>query len=259
LSDYVSSQIISLSAPIFDAIQTFTIFQQDMVQNFRKLNVVNSSTDGKILDNGLPFIYTVDGTNEVYQKESNPIRSTLEELKKDYETLALQYFKYDTYMKEQSVITELYPKTKIGAGKFKPVQTQLLSNDFDKAFFMVIARVFSDVNKFLEFKQSLLTNGLKDVPKFEIKLNQICEDFKKIVDTELASEEKLFADIRLKQDFINYEKKDSYPPGKTRKLQYTTVPNQQTETEQKKLVKDVWADINVDSDNKKWDGKVKFN
>lgn len=262
LEAYVANHLGNFDAAITTNVQEFDIFQQDMVQNFRKLNVVNSRTDGKMLDTGKPFVYAVDATNEVTQSTTIPTQSTLIELKNDYETLGIKYNDYIKFLKSADIllVREDYPKTKEGAGDFKPLSQKLNSSTIqDKRFYMVMCRIFSDKNKLTDFITFLLREGLKDINKFENKLEKVCNEFKDIVNEELKEQEKYFKKIKDKQEFINYQNSNSFPPNKVRKFKYTTIIPTDKKTEKENLVNNLWKDVNVNTDPKTWEGKVKFN
>jgi len=262
LEAYVTNHLTNFDTAISTNVQTFNIFQQDMIQNFRQLNVVNSRTDGKMLDTGKPFVYAVDATNEVAQSTTIPTQSTLIELKNDYETLGIKYNDYIKFLKSADIllVREDYPKTKEGAGNFKPLSQKLNSSTIqDKRFYMVMCRIFYDKNKLTDFITFLLREGLKDVNKFENKLEKVCNEFKDIVNEELKEQEKYFKKIKDKQEFINYQNSNSFPPNKVRKFKYTTIIPTDKKTEKENLVNNLWKDVNVNTDPKTWEGKAKFN
>jgi len=259
LIEYLTSTQTEFTVPIAQNIQEFSIVEQDIVQNIRKLNVVNNKTDGKILENGKPFVYTISGTDEVSNK-NQAIPNTLNELSIDYRDLSLRYDAYNNFMKSSNnkILGWNYSSKKELAGDFSTLNPEL-SNIVDKRFFMIMSGVFSDKNKLTDFKNKLLAQGLKDVNKFEKSLDKVCDKFKKLVDDELKNESTFFKSIRQNKDFINFEKIDTYTKGKVRKFVYTTVKNDTTQTTQEKLVSDVWSNVNVNTDVKTWDGKIKFN
>jgi hypothetical protein len=49
-----------------------------------------------------------------------------------------------------------------------------------------------------------------------------------------------------------------YPKGKLRKFEYTTIPDTATDAQQQKDIMALYSGVNSDSDNKYYDGKIKF-
>jgi outer membrane protein OmpA-like peptidoglycan-associated protein len=252
LKQYIQQIQTNFSVSISKNIQDFTISQQDMVQNFRKINCLNNRTDGKILENGTPFVYTIKGTDEV---TNTSFANTFNELYVDYENLSIQYQKYNDFIEGQSLLLSSYPTEEESAGDFVVLDVKAFENIQDKRLFMIMSQIFIDNNKLTSFKEFLLSQGLKEVKKFEKKLNKACENFKNIVEDELEAESDFLKKIKENKQFIDFQKVDVYPKGKVRKLEYTTV---NTTEDQKNLIKDVWSNQNANSDTEVWEGKLIF-
>jgi hypothetical protein len=81
-------------------------------------------------------------------------------------------------------------------------------------------------------------------------------------DKELAAEEKMFKELRRDKylkDYLNSPDKILYPKGKTRKFEYTTIPNQNTNATQETNIRKVFSTTNTNEDTKTFDGKASFN
>ena len=95
------------------------------------------------------------------------------------------------------------------------------------------------------------------------KFGNIVDDLTKIYEKELKEEEKIF--VKLKKDSIYKDltegiEDEMYKSKKTRKFNYTTVPDpDQTIVDyQTKAIRDLYKSVNVDNDNTTFNGKVKF-
>lgn len=265
---YIDTFLLEFPIALSNATQIFTLFQQGIVQEFRKLNVVNKLTDGKILENGLPFVYTTSATTEVTSRNIPNVTNTVTELSYDYNNLSLRYQEILSFYKTNGIIPatndEAYKNTQSEAGNFKPKSTAFGNTDAvlekaDKAMFMLLCRIFQDKNKLKQFKNELMAGDLKKEKKFESKLDSICDDFRDKVLKELEADKKYFEDLKKKQQYIDLKTKDVYPtdPKVTRKFKYTTVPGQSNQT-QKDEIKKLWSDQNQNNDKTTWDGKIKF-
>ena len=253
--------------------QEFIKFEQDFIFLIRQLNVINESTDGKLLQGNKPRVYNLSGTSEVSEtsKESSPAPvNTAEELSYDYEKVYTSLFDYNDYLSgiklkgdpKYEVIT-----TKYTDGEFSALDQQSLQITYDQTFYMVIARVLSDKNKKQKFIDSIIKGDLlkpesnKPV-NVKNKFTSIVDEITKIYDKELALEEKMFKDLRkdpfLKQ-YLSSPDKILYPKGKTRKFDYTTVPNQNTNTTQEQNIINIYKTVNTNEDKNTFDGKVSFN
>jgi hypothetical protein len=61
------------------------------------------------------------------------------------------------------------------------------------------------------------------------------------------------------KNFLSSPDEKLYPKGKTRKFNYTTIPNQNTNATQETNIKNVFSTTNTNQDTQTFDGKVSFN
>ena len=63
--EYITNLSSTFSTEVSKLTQEIVLFEQNYVQIIRKLNLINSKTDGKILETGTPRVYNIDGTDQV--------------------------------------------------------------------------------------------------------------------------------------------------------------------------------------------------
>jgi hypothetical protein len=263
--DYITSLSSTFPSEITTITQELTILQQSYVQNIRKLNLINSKTDGKLLDAGTPRVYNIKGTNPISDLSNNPNvvpTDTYDELRLDYISLRDALKDFSDLLDTERIVskTSLYREgdfTEIDEGSFKSIE--------DKRFFLVISRIFNDKNKLEEFKKYVIKGELVDVKdpvKLLKKFDDITDDIEKRYSKEIKKEEKKFDKFKtnkLYTSFTNGLEKKMYPKGKTRKFNYTTVADPATEKDQKTNIQNLYRTVNVPPLEKDtFDGKIKF-
>ena len=251
---FIESLRSEFQSTVFEKNQNIVNQELELVQTFRKLNVIKEKTDGKILENTTAFIYNISGTSSVTQPTQQS--DTYGELLNDYSLVALSLGKYDTFLINKLILTSTYSTL----GSFTPLsQTFVVANEYDKRMFMVMARIFENKDKLEKFKDTVISSDISGTPKLRKTFDKICDDFREKVLKELKAEEKYIKDIKENKEYLDFINTNVYPKGKTRKFTYTTVPNQTTNSQQITLIKNVYSDQNVDNDNKTFNGKIKFN
>jgi hypothetical protein len=258
LNNYINSYQEEFSNGIFTKIQEITTQEESMVQYFRKINLLITKTDGKILENGKPRVYNIKGTSEVNSASAKSPLTTYEELSIDYGSIGEKLQDFETYLKGDGIdiITSDYTEP----GLFKPKSSGLGSIE-DKRQFMVLSQIFGNKNKYTDFINKIISGELltvKSPSNLKNKFEKICEDFKKIVDKELLSESNHIKKIKESPTYTDYVNKFVYPKGKLRKFEYTTIPDPATDAQQQKDIMALYSGVNSDSDNKSYDGKIKF-
>jgi len=235
--------------------------QQEYIQYIRKLNFVNSLSDGKLLETGVPKIYNISKTDKVTNTGPNVVYAdTYEEFYGDYLTVYIQLEEYLITLSNKQII----PVTTVTDGSFTPISKFNGSRE-DMTFFMVISRIFMDKNKVDDFKKQIMTANVKNVTKpkkLEKTFNKIVDDLVDTYSDEVKSEEKLYSKFKTDSEFTKYTKDIEtllYKKGKTRVFNFTTVPDPAKKDTQEKALKDLYAPLNPNTDVKTFDGKVKFN
>jgi outer membrane protein OmpA-like peptidoglycan-associated protein len=261
--DYITNLSSIFASEITTITQELTIQQQTYIQNIRKLNLISSNTDGKILDTGIPRIYNISGTDQISNSSIPPPGDTYEEFINDYDSLALTLTEYRDLLNENIIVSEdsLY-----NGGDFTAVNETLFTiGEEDKRFFLVISRIFNNPNKIEEFKKSVIKGDLvniQDPVKLQTKFNNIVDDIAKRYSKEIKEEEKKFEKFKSGSDYKSFTdgiENKMYPKGKTRKFEYTTVVNTTTESTQKTDISNLYKTVNVPPlDKNTFNGKIKF-
>ena len=265
LNNYINNLKSEFSSGIFSSMQELTTQEENMVQYFRQVNLVNTKTDGLITDKGVPRVYNLSGTSEVNKTStdgtgSSPI-DTYEEVWKDYEKIGNKLNSFNTLISSNTVIIIPPPLGVTEPGDFilKSNQSFIIET---KRMFMVLARIFSDKNKLTDFENKIISGELKNVKdpyNLSNKFNKICDNFLDMVNTELKAEEKFYTDFKKSKEYKSFITQDVYNKGKLRKFNYTTVPNPSTDTKQSSDVLNLYKTNTNNQDKQTWTDKVKFN
>jgi hypothetical protein len=260
--DYLTNLSSTFASEITTITQELTIQQQTYVQNIRKLNLISSNTDGKILDSGIPRIYNISGTDQISNSSIPVPGDTYQEFINDYDSLALTLQEYTTLLNDNDIVSNI---SLYDGGDFTPVNESLFTTYGDKRFFLVISRIFNNPNKLEEFKKSVIKGDLvniQDPVKLQKKFNDITDDIAKRYSKEIKDEEKKFEKFKSDSEYKSFTdgiENKMYPKGKTRKFEYTTVVNTTTESTQKTDISNLYKTVNVPPLNKDtFNGKIKF-
>ena len=239
LTTYIKTKVQNnFSNSIQQIIQNLSTQQESLVQNIRKINLICEKTDGIIVGGGNVRVYNLEG-NETLKALNTDFKKFSDNLTKFYGDKGL-----DTGTKNLGI--KLNPEKGLGV------------------FYMVIAQTFK--NKKNEFRTSVLGVMLKDKAsekkyKKEIEaFDSSLDDLSKIYINELEYENKEYGKRKekIKKEFIDKILENIYVKGKERKFTYTTVPID-TDIEQKKKIKELYATQNPNTNEKTFDGKIKFN
>jgi hypothetical protein len=263
LNNYINNLKSEFSSGIFSSMQELTTQEENMVQYFRQVNLVNTKTDGLITDKGVPRVYNLSGTTEVNKPSSGQLSDTNVEMWGDYQDMGNKLISFDELMKDSNV-TIIPPSlnvTEPGDFILRKSQTFFVSIE-NKRMFMVLARIFSDKNKLTDFENKIISGDLKNVKdpyNLSNKFNKICNNFLDMVNTELKAEEKFYIDFKKSKGYKPFITQDVYNKGKLRKFNYTTVPNPSTNTKQSSDVLNLYKNNTNNQDKQTWTDKVKFN
>jgi hypothetical protein len=237
--------------------------QVDYVQDIRKVNFINSLTDGKILDDGSVKIYNLTETDKTSASGTNTVHAnTYDELTADFTNIYIQLESYLVLLSDDRDGPSIIPPAPLAMGEFTPFK--LDGGQENQTFFMVIGRLFSDKDKVIEFNSSILTqnittanNKLKRV--FENVVDDLASDYSK----EIKAEEKVYEKFKKDSGFLKFTdgiEEILYKKGKGRIFNFTTVPNAAKEAQQKTDLTNLYkGDASLISDLEKFDGKIKFN
>ena len=240
----------------------------DYVQDIRKINLIASLTDGKILDDGSVKLYNLTGSEKTTGGSTPPYVDTYSELKGDYSRAYGKLNDYLTLLKNNKIIPGENPV--LGgftplSGDFKP-NINNVSDRENKTFFMVMGRLFSDKNKVIEFNDSIMTQNItsiSDNKKLKRKFENIVDDLVSLYSKEIKEEDKVYEKFKKESKYLEYTKgveEILYKKGKTRIFNFTTVPISTTEAQQKTdLINLYKGDPSLINTLDTFDGKIKFN
>jgi len=232
LKKYVENLSKTFSNGIVETYNGIYNFEITYAQIIRKISLVCSSTDGKLLEGGRPRVYNLAGTSGVspltYKQQDRTIGTdptTKEELYNDFNNSFTVLKDYNKPFLENTKITTmgLYQ-----GGNFDTIIDGIFNGKEEKVFFLIMSRIITDKNKKQQFIDSLLTGDLKSNNKFKKLLNDVIDDLDTKYTKELNAEEKIFKDLRKNKTFKEYvDSPDTkfYPKGKPRKFTYSTIPS----------------------------------
>jgi hypothetical protein len=224
-----------------------------MVQVFRKINFVTTLSDGVIIDLK-PKIYNISGTTEV-SPLSNPLPiDTYDELSSDYKSVSNNIIKFDGFLTTNQIIYDGYNEP----GGFKAFGTEIQELP-DKRFFMIMAQIFNDKDKFNTFKSLIITNEMdKSTSTLKRKFNTIVNNFEDKVKNELSAEEVFYKKLKKSKEYRDYLVVENlYKKGKTRKFIYNTEPSSRNDEQSSNLML-LYKGNNI-GDKTTWTDKTQFN
>ena len=266
MKEYISNLEKTFTNGVSMIMQDLTLFQQNYVQIIRKINLVVTKTDGKLLDTNLPRVYSILGI------PTEGADNTYVELTKDFATLDKVHGKFSDLLKNPSYAIGFTSETYKGPGDFKVLNVSDFEGNTEgktkanKTFYLVMSRILSDKNKKDEFINYVIKGdilNIKDPVNLKNKFENIVDDLAKIYQKEIKEEEKIFTKLKKDSTYKDLTEgidEEMYKPKKTRKFNYTTVPDsdQSIVDYQSKAIRDLYKSVNVDDDNNTFNGKVKF-
>jgi hypothetical protein len=252
MKDYLDSLSQTYNNDIAMAIQEMVEFQQNYVYLLRKINLISTATDGKILENNQPRVYNISGTSgvsksSVYADGTVPL-DTFEELKSDYNRL--EYTLMDSKDGFNSIIgadgyffafSNVYSRKDNGCF-FYVTDDKKISTIPDLNFFLLMARVITDKNKRDEFINFVIKGSIANYNSpvsLRNKFEKAVDNLEKIYSKELEAEKNKFNQFKNSSKFKNLTDGITdimYSTGKLRKFDYTTVPGPNNETQKQNII-----------------------
>jgi hypothetical protein len=251
LEEEVSKMESEINNIVIEPVNTMTSYQEKYNYTLRKMDVVCDKLDGIKLGTGEYKVYTLTGNNineiiKVYTTNVNPI--SVGNKLKEYNNKILD-------VEPNSILK----KINYNDNNFNPITNAFASFGDETAsrrFYMTMSPIFLDDNKFNSFVTNL-TSGpkIKTNPLLVKGIEKLSNDFKVKCKEEHDAELKFFDDLMKGSDYQTYEK---YAITEfDTKVQYTTdkVGNN---LQKKNRLKDLYLDVNVNTNNKTYNGKVTF-
>jgi hypothetical protein len=237
LKNYIKKVQPSLSTKFATTIQTITSYEQEFYQLIRKISLVAKQVDGKLLSGNIPRVYNLSGTTGSADTDID----TLDELREDFKEFTLVMSDYNVILQYYHIIND--DTLQYFNGDYDtPFETELL-NEYDKYFYMVMARDLTDQNTLTQFENDMskeLTSNNQLIRRLNRSIGDVADRYKK----QLKKEEKIFTDFKKSSDYKEFTEgldDKMYVKGKTRKFVYDTTPNSNV-TENGNLIKSIYLE-----------------
>jgi hypothetical protein len=252
LIDIITERLDELNETLIGPQNEITKYQEDYVQTFRKLDLVNHKIDGYRLDTGKFKVYNL----QLPTPSPNPTPFNL--IAENYQT-NVSFILLDYITKLQSsnvlnedVITDDYnfkPLLKSDSPLFK------FSTAEEERFYLCMSSIFTDDARYKPFVESLMTELVKKNTLMEKDIRDICEKLKLLFVKEKETEIKLLKDF---EDGPSYQTFKNYviEPFET-KMKYSTEKDNNYK-DNEKLLKQTYSDNNINNDNN-FNNKITFN
>ena len=222
---YVNDYKVGFSTPIFTKVAEITKQQTDMVQVFRKVNLILDKIDGKRPEKIIPIIYNLTPTNQVDTSDI-PLEDTQQVMVSDYYKVSENM---NNYINNVLVGDELFIDNSggsfydtFGPGSFLTSSDEL-ENLVDQHMFIILSNIFDDKDKLNDFVNKVITDDLSSNKRLKRKFEKVCDDFAKKVRRELREENKMIDKFLKSDKYVKFIKEDPYTHGKTRVFNYSTV------------------------------------
>ncbi len=264
LKEYVTGIKPDFITNVSNSVNDLVLLQQDYIQYIRKANLVLSKTDGIINSNNEPEVYDISGDTftqlETYLKKITDKHKEFYLVKEGIvEAQECLYLNEEHYKKSSSTFTDVrgcdYFNSCNANSDSKTSRDYLMFSDPNNRLYQVMAHIFNDDNSKNELKTFILNGQYSNITLV----------------TEVVDQ----AILQCSNKFNSYTKvnKDSYDKINTTPL-YKTLIKSPIEgdikfeltykkvsgtSQQKKDIKELYSNVNVNNKEKTFDGKIKFN
>ena len=265
LKEYVTGIKTDFITNVSNSVNDLVLLQQDYIQYIRKANLVLSKTDGIMNSNNEPDVYDISG--DMFTQLETYLKKITDKHKEFYlvkegivEAQECLYLDEGHYKKLSSTFTDdrgcdYFSSCEGKQSNSKESRDYLMFSDPNNRFYQVMANIFNDDNSKNELKTFILNGQYSNM----------------LLVTEVVDNAILNCSIK----FNAYTKlnKDSYDKIKTTPLYLTLMipPIEDTvkfgltytkvsgTSQQKKNIKELYSNVNVNNKEKTFDGKIKFN
>jgi hypothetical protein len=261
MCQYIDDMTSSYNSGLESIIKDIVSQENSLLTLISKLNLINTKTDGIIKDGSTPVVYNISGSTGSGEVNSASlgVSNTFDEFSKDYKTLPTNLVKFNELLTKEKILTKDYTINE----PFKPL-TNKVDEKSDLLFFMVMARVLTDPNKLESYKNFVISGPLTNPKNKKIakEFKNICDDLSKQYKDELDGEEKMFSKFKKNKDYAKYTTgitEIMYPKGKVRKMKYSTVKIDATQSKQEQDLKNIYGTVNYGEKAKNlnyFDGKI---
>jgi hypothetical protein len=257
LKEYVTGIKPDFITNVSNSVNDLVLLQQDYIQYIRKANLVLSKTDGIMNSNNEPDVYDISGDTftqlQTYLKKITDkhieFYGPQNVVKKD----DLLYLNEDHYKKTSCTFNDA--SASLGGTDVSNKRDIIVNSDEKNRFYQVMSNIFNDENSRNELKTFILNGQYGNI-----------QEVTKVVDLAVSGCATLF---NLYTDF----NKTKYDGIKNNPLYLTLIKSPIEDnvkfglkykkvsgtSPQKKAVKELYSNVNVDNKEKTFDGKIKFN
>jgi hypothetical protein len=221
--------------------------QEDYIQTFRKLDLVNHKVDGYKLETGEYKVYTLVDSGQTDADVFDLILDNYQ-LKVGVDTYEYILLLTEKYILDQNILN--------GDDNFYPIYEDEFLTPETSRFYFVMSNIFTDDTKFKSFVESLITEKVKLNTFMEKDIREVCEELRVLFVKEFDAEKKIFTDFEKSpeyQKYLNF-KIDTFET----KLSYTTAKKPEHKDNQK-LLKQLYSDFNINNNRETFNDKVTFN
>jgi hypothetical protein len=252
LIDIITERLDELNETLIGPQNEITKYQENYVQTFRKLDLVNHKIDGYRLDTGKFKVYNLQLPTPV--PDPDPFSSVTRNYQIKTSLILNEYISGLTKNKilDLNVITDDYnfkPLLKSDSPLFK------FSTAEEERFYLCMSGIFTDDARYKPFVESLMTELVKKNTLMEKDIRDICEKLKLLFVKEKETEIKLLKDFETSptyQTFKNYV----IEPFET-KMKYSTEKDNNYK-DNEKLLRKTYSDNNINNENN-FNDKITFN
>jgi len=259
LKEYVTGIKPDFITNVSNSVNDLVLLQQDYIQYIRKANLVLSKTDGIMNSNNEPDVYDISGVADSFTQLQTYLKKITDKhiefygpenvVKKD----DLLYLNEDPYKKISCTFNDA--SGGLGGTGVEKQRDIIVNNDEKNRFYQVMANIFNDENSRNELKTFILNGQYGNI-----------QEVTKVVDLAVSGCATLFNPYtdfnKTKYDGIKnnplYKTLITSPIDDKVKfgLKYKKVSGT---SQQKKVIKDLYSNVNVNNKEKTFDGKIKFN
>jgi hypothetical protein len=261
LKEYVTGIKTDFITNVSNSVNDLVLLQQDYIQYIRKANLVLSKTDGIMNSNNEPDVYDISGdTEDQFTQLVDYLEKITLKHKEFYgigksvvEGDDLLYLADDYYTKTSSTFDD--SRFTVNGVENASVTFGLMSDNPANRFYQVMAHILNDDNSRNGLKTFILNsqNYSDPISVTEVVDMAIVQCSAYNVYTELNK--KRYDGIKNKPEYLTLIKSPIEGDIKFG-LKYKKVSGT---SPQKKAVKELYSNVNVDNKEKTFDGKIKFN
>ena len=261
LKEYVSGIKTDFITNVSNSVKDLVLLQQNYIQYIRKANLIISKTDGVMNSNNEPQVYDISGDTE---DQFTQLVDYLEKITLKHEEFYkigdsvvegdnLLYLADDKYTKISSTFND--DRLKINDVDNVTYTVDLMSDNPANRFYQVMAHILNDDNSRNGLKTFILNSqnysDLISVTEVVDKAIDQCVGYNKYTEVN----KKRYDGIKTHEKYLELIKspiENNIKFGLKYKKVSGTSP-------QKKAVKELYSNVNVDNKEKTFDGKIKFN